>query len=1292
MEISQQLGQKYPGLFDPLITAYQKSKPGGKVQQRQQEMMEDLLNASGEIIQMHLRGYDLSLIASHLNLSEKQIKKTLAKYNQRNITNFNINDINYELQIEKIKQKYDYLFDPIIDECLSLSKYKTEKSDELRRLIRFLIDENSNHGKVVQLYNEGFTLQDIGDQYGVTRERIRQIIKKYDGYYVVAGSKEWCCKELKKLQKYKEQINILPSNKEIDMHHPKLAGALRAHFTDAKKFGKLSENDRIEVVKAFDYDLTEEIRSQKSWTNNRVIYEIREAAKQLGKPDLMPMQKELIEINRQDLRSAIGRFGGQSKVAQLAGLIYQGQTVGEEGRTYWTDERIRAFLYDVADKEGHPGCMPTQVECAKHYSKGNVIIAIFTNAANPKKPTISWPELAELYGLKYSLDIQRVTLSFIKSFIKSLGDSLYNLTPSEIFVLFEQQGINKSGINIHRERTFDTLVEAIQSGNIPREEINKWIENKPIEIIDALLDPENRTVEEAFRKVNKPLSKTDHKTKAQNPSNENYQEDIEQGLPAPNAGDTLKSLSVTTDILLNGSSDQEAIDFLVAKAKAKLWKRCFEDEQAAITEAQEHQGNIYSETVRDAFIEEYTRCQQLPIPEGYSFKDNSGIFHHPKLMQRLIAYRVLKEGRVLNLSGTGTGKTLSAVLASRVIGAKITVIACPNSTVNGWVKTIKNTYPNSNVAEKLISWEPEWSEGNWPCYLVVNHEMLQNRYLGAIKNFIRDNAIDFIVIDELHQVKQRDIDKESQRRRLLNGLITDIPKDRPKPRVLGMSATPIINNLQEGKSLVELVSSLSQNDIGISVTVANCMKLYQKFTTMGFRMVPQLQQSRIPIIHPIDATPYLEDLFSLGYRPHPQQVEAVLVRARWPIIKQHLRAKTVVFTEYVKDIVPYLVRQIRQTTPFSVGTYTGDDKDSTEVGFSDMLEQFLHGKVEVLVASIRCLGTGVDGLQYISNNVIFATLPWTSADYEQVIGRFDREGFVFDSLDIHVPKTYALLSNDEEWSWCQSKLNRLENKRDIAKAAVDGEIPDSNNQLTPSKAAQYWMGWLRRISEEGLNEIERREIKVPLDETDQAETSRRYASYGDFSTLNARWNNAYSGTTHERLRNNPEEWCFYHTRMDEIEPSWQLNPREACIQHLRINLPVGSVVGDFGCGQAKLADALKDFHTVHSYDYIAINRNVIACDMSHTPLNNDTLDAAVFSLSLMGKNLKDYIMEAYRTLKPGGQLLIYNPAKENDHDKFVDGLTQLGFAVIQSIDIYKWHYVWAIKQGQQENADAEIKF
>ncbi|MFN8785081.1 MAG: methyltransferase domain-containing protein, partial [Pseudanabaena sp.] len=136
----------------------------------------------------------------------------------------------------------------------------------------------------------------------------------------------------------------------------------------------------------------------------------------------------------------------------------------------------------------------------------------------------------------------------------------------------------------------------------------------------------------------------------------------------------------------------------------------------------------------------------------------------------------------------------------------------------------------------------------------------------------------------------------------------------------------------------------------------------------------------------------------------------------------------------------------------------------------------------------------------------------------------------------------------------------------------------------------------------------------------------------------------------------------------------------------------GSVIGDFGCGQAKLAEALKEIHTVHSFDHIAINRNVIACDMSHTPLNDDTLDASIFSLSLMGTNIKDYILEAYRTLKLGGQLLIYHPAEKHDRIKFTSGLTKLGFAIVKSVEVYKWHYIWAIKQGKQENINVTIEF
>lgn len=1191
---------------------------------------------------------------------------------------------------QQLEAKYPNTFNKLIAQHKSLSSEEDRK--KTRKLIKNLLKVDSWHGRAIQMHLTGYKLSEIGREANLSRERIRQIIEPYKRYLQEIGSKDWCEAQLKKLLDSYPENGVFPSNEEIKSFHIKLLPSLKQHLI-GKKGSTLRESERLEIVKALNLDIEAEIKNHTTWSEERLIYEVREFAKQIGKPNLMPMQKELEKHGRGDLRGTITRFGGQSKVAQLAGLEYQGQTVAPDGsRTYWTEERIKDFLYDVAEKEGHPGYMPSQTECVKHSPKKSLsIISIFNRSFTKKEPTLSWVEIADKYGLKYDTECHRITLSYIRSFVKSLGNTLGNLTPAEIYVLFEQQGINKAGVNTHRSRTFDNLVQAIQSGNLPREEIDSWANGQSSDLTEALLDPKNKTVEEAFRKANKSFKKTNHKSKTENPQDESYQEDVDAELPTPKVVDTLDSLSATTNLLTNGSCDKEAIDFLIAKAKAKLWKRCFLDQESALVEAKQHKGNIYSEEVRDSFIEEYTRCQQLPLPQGYSFSDDRKNLLQPKLMQRLIAYRVLKDERVLNLSGTGTGKTLSAVLASRVIGAQLTVIACPNSTVQGWVDTIKKAFPESEVIAKPTRWMITWPENNLPRYLVVNHQMFQNMYEGAIKRFINNNPIDFVVIDELHQVKQRDEHTETQRRRLINGLITDIPDDRAKPRVLGMSATPIINNLQEGKSLIELVSSVKHDDIGTNTTVPNCMKIYQKFTTMGFRMMPQNQKSRTPHIYPVNCTPYLEELFALGYRPHPQHIETVLVKARWSIIQQHLKPKTVIFTEYVKDIVPYLIARIKETG-MSVGAYTGNDKYATEAGYDGMLNQFLHGKVEVLVASIRCLGTGVDGLQFVSNNVIFATLPWTSTDYEQAIGRFDREGFVFDELNIHIPKTYALLNNGNEWSWCESKLLRIENKRDIAKAAVDGEIPDSNDQLTPAKATQYWMGWLKRLSEEGTYEIERKQIRVPLDESDQAEVSRRFAAYGEFAALNARWNKAYSSTTNERLRKNPEEWCHYHTRMDEIEKHWEVIPRNECIKHLKENLPLGSMVGDFGCGQAKLAESLQELHTVHSFDHIAINHNVFACDMTSTPLNDATLDAAIFSLSLMGLNIKDYITEAYRTLKPSGQLIIYHPAKHHDREKFVSGLSQLGFAVIKHCEIYKWHYIWAIKRGYQENPDMDISF
>ena len=81
-------------------------------------------------------------------------------------------------------------------------------------------------------------------------------------------------------------------------------------------------------------------------------------------------------------------------------------------------------------------------------------------------------------------------------------------------------------------------------------------------------------------------------------------------------------------------------------------------------------------------------------------------------------------------------------------------------------------------------------------------------------------------------------------------------------------------------------------------------------------------------------------------------------------------------------------------------------------------------------------------------------------------------------------------------------------------------------------------------------------------------------------------------------------------------------------------------VADFGCGDAYLAKTLGKIHKVHSFDMVAVNSMVTACDMAHVPLKDASVDVAVFCLSLMGTNLRDFLKEAFRVLKPGAELIV----------------------------------------------------
>jgi hypothetical protein len=304
-------------------------------------------------------------------------------------------------------------------------------------------------------------------------------------------------------------------------------------------------------------------------------------------------------------------------------------------------------------------------------------------------------------------------------------------------------------------------------------------------------------------------------------------------------------------------------------------------------------------------------------------------------------------------------------------------------------------------------------------------------------------------------------------------------------------------------------------------------------------------------------------------------------------------------------------------------------------------------------------------------------------------GRICRQGQQAEKVTVIVPITYAEM-NGERWSWCNSKMRRLHFKKSIADAAVDGVVPEGHLR-TSAQAYQDVMGWLERLTTGQVEVIERPRIMVPLPQNDSGEVERRARTYGDFSEMNRVWNQSRSTTTFERLKKNPEEWAQYHTLYREARNDWAVVPFEEFIRWAMQRSDY--VIGDFGCGEAKVAEALADRHTIHSFDYVAGNADVVACDMAKTPLEDGTLDIALFSLSLMGANFTNYLREAWRVLKLDGQLHIFEATSRfSDRNAFVAGLKKLGFAVVEVRDAWKFTHIHGLKTEREPEVDVELRF
>jgi len=175
-----------------------------------------------------------------------------------------------------------------------------------------------------------------------------------------------------------------------------------------------------------------------------------------------------------------------------------------------------------------------------------------------------------------------------------------------------------------------------------------------------------------------------------------------------------------------------------------------------------------------------------------------------------------------------------------------------------------------------------------------------------------------------------------------------------------------------------------------------------------------------------------------------------------------------------------------------------------------------------------------------------------------------------------------------------------------------------------------------------------------------------------FRHLNQTLYTTPSAQSLELFKQNPEMFQEYHEGFRRQVEVWPENPVDSYIQQIRQRgkqrgpvrkkgqnaeeeagsnlLPLPRTEGtcsvaDLGCGDAQLARALeKDTKKLKirilSYDLQDPNPLVTKADIADLPLQDGSVDVAIFCLALMGTNWIDFIEEAFRILRWKGELWV----------------------------------------------------
>lgn len=855
------------------------------------------------------------------------------------------------------------------------------------------------------------------------------------------------------------------------------------------------------------------------------------------------------------------------------------------------------------------------------------------------------------------------TKKVLLKFLKEYRNNFINASGAELLLLLEESGLE---YKLKSDSKFKFLIKNEEGSEERKDAVDEYIFD---------LEKETSTInEDEVIEDGEVENSEEDELEELDVSDEETEEEEENKLLKGRSIDTFKLLD--HDYLHIDDKPEEFVTFLVENRINILWNSVINNE-LTIDTIKKETGAKYFTLIKNTFLKEYEKVCAIKNPANYDFKKDNKLIV-PSLMQKLATYRLSIKKFYGNWSGVGTGKTLASVYAGRHLKLKNTVVVTFNSTVDGWEKSLKAYFPDSVVHKKMKK-DVVFEEGKYN-YMVVNYEFFQTPNAETkLYEFLEQNDIDYLVLDEVHSVKQRDEEEISHRRELMVKFINTIKEQNPKIYSMVMTATPVINNLIEAKKMLELLHGKNYDTMNTNPRIVHAgMKFHLHFAVNGVRYRESKEVKKVKVktdFIDIEASELYNRLEGVS---SSLAIDQITLDHKLEAIKKHVRKGTIIFSYFVDGIVDKVADYI-EGLGLTVGKYTGQYKEGLDV--------FRNGEVDVLVGSSP-MGTGVDGLQEVCNRMIILSLPWTYAEYDQLIGRIARQGSEFNEVNIIIPQVIVEYldnkDNIKHWSRDRHKWNIINFKKDLFSIVMDGIIPNGIvNDLAKvrSKSLKKLNTIISKINNGEFSLIRKELDKICLENKDYITFERRL---GDFSKMNKEWSIQKSSTTYKSISSNPKIWKYYHKKYREARENWDEIPFEEIGKKIRQRIRPEWIIADLGCGEGLLRNEVDN--KIVSFDYYAIDDDITACDISNLPLENESTDVAVFSLSLMGSNYKKYFEEAHRILKGGSWIFVAEPKEKwegraNGVDELKQELTDVGFLVLNIKVSKRFVYVDAMKNN-----------